>query len=71
MDCVCDRLVVEENTQSQDDLKPHTKRAINEAMDVSLLSKSGHYEVPSAPGVANRGRRVIYMAAVVCIDDGW
>ena len=71
MDCVRDRLVVDENAQSQNDLEPRTKRAINEAMYVSLLSKGGRYEVPSAPGVANRGRRVIYMAAVVYVNDGW
>jgi uncharacterized Zn finger protein len=38
-------LVVDENAQSQDDLETHTQRAVNEAMDVSLLSKGGRYEV--------------------------
>ncbi len=36
---VRDRLVVNENAQSQNDLEPRTKRAVAEAMDVSLLSK--------------------------------
>jgi len=35
---VRDRLVVDENPRSQDDLEPRTKRAVAEAMDVSLLS---------------------------------
>ncbi|WP_248898268.1 SWIM zinc finger family protein [Haloplanus halobius] len=47
---VRDRLVVDENTQSQDDLEPRTKRAVAESMDVSLLSKGGRYEVQSASG---------------------
>ena len=47
---VRDRLVVDENEQSQDDLEPRTKRAVAEAMDVSLLSKGGRYEVQSASG---------------------
>ncbi len=47
---VRDRLVVDENTQSQDDLEPRTARAVAEAMDVSLLSKGGRYEVQSASG---------------------
>ena len=36
---VRDRLVVEDDPQPQDDLEPRTKRATDEAMDVSLLSK--------------------------------
>jgi hypothetical protein len=44
---VRDRLVVDENAESQDDLEPRTKRAVAEAMDVSLLSKGGRYEVQS------------------------
>jgi len=36
---VRDRLVVDDDPQPQDDLEPRTKRAIDEAMDVSLLSK--------------------------------
>ncbi len=47
---VRDRLVVDENAESQDDLEPRTKRAVAEAMDVSLLSKGGRYEVQSASG---------------------
>ena len=47
---VRDRLVVDENAQSQDDLEPRTKRALDEAMDVSLLSKGDRYEVQSASG---------------------
>jgi hypothetical protein len=49
-DDVRDRLVVDENPQSQDDLEPRTKRAVEEAMDFSLLSKGGRYEVQSASG---------------------
>ena len=45
-----DRLVVDDDPQSQDDLEPRTQRAVNEAMDVSLLSKGGRYEVQSASG---------------------
>jgi hypothetical protein len=45
---VRDRLVVDENAESQDDLEPRTNRAVGEAMDVSLLSKGGRYEVQSA-----------------------
>jgi len=47
---VRDRLAVDENTQSQNDLEPRTKRAVTEAMDASLLSKGGRYEVQSASG---------------------
>jgi len=47
---VRDRLVVDENAESQDDLEPRTKRAVAEAMDVSPLSKGGRYEVQSASG---------------------
>ena len=47
---VRDRLVVDENAQSQDDLEPRTRLAVDEAMDVSLLSKGGGYEVQSAFG---------------------
>jgi hypothetical protein len=46
---VRDRLVVDENAESRDDLKPRTKRAVDEAMDVSLLSKGGCYEVHPYP----------------------
>jgi len=47
---VRDRLFVDDDPQPQDDLEPRTKRAIDEAMDVSLLSKGGRYEVQSASG---------------------
>ena len=42
---VRDQLVVDDDPQSQDDLEPRTQRAVNGAMDVSLLSKGGRYEV--------------------------
>lgn len=45
-----DRLVVDDNPHLQDDLEPRTQRADNEAMDVSLLSKGGRYEVQPASG---------------------
>ena len=47
---VRDRLVVDENAESQDNIEPRTKRAVAEAMDVSLPSKGGRYEVQSASG---------------------
>jgi hypothetical protein len=47
---VHDRLVVDENAQSQNELEPRTKRAVAEAMDVSLLSKGGRYEIQYASG---------------------
>ena len=47
---VRDRLVVDENAQSKDNLEPRTKRAVTEAMDVSLRSNGGRYEVQSASG---------------------
>ena len=40
--------MVDGNAQSQDDLEPRTKRAVTEAMDVSLPSKGGRYEEQSA-----------------------
>ncbi len=42
---VRDRLVVDKNAQLQDDLEPRTRRAVNESMDISLLSEGGRYEV--------------------------
>jgi len=51
---VRDRLVVDDDPQPQDDLEPRTKRAIDEAMDVSLLSKGGRYEVQSASGIGTK-----------------
>lgn len=47
---VRDRRVVDEDPRPQDDLEPRTKRAVDEAMSVSLLSKGGRYEVQSASG---------------------
>jgi hypothetical protein len=47
---VRDRLVVDENAESRDELEPRTKRAVAEAIDVSLLLKGGRYEVQSASG---------------------
>ncbi|WP_148416388.1 hypothetical protein [Haloferax sp. KTX1] len=47
---VRDRLVVDDNPHPQDDLEPRTQRAVDESMDVSLLSKGGRYEVQSASG---------------------
>ena len=47
---VRDRLVVDDDPHPQDDLEPRTKRAIDEAMDVSLLSKGGRCDVQSASG---------------------
>jgi hypothetical protein len=49
-DDVRDRLVVNDDPKPQDDIDPCTKRTIDEAMDVSLLSKGGRYEVQSASG---------------------
>lgn len=43
-------MVINGNAESQDDFEPRTKRDVNEAMDVSLLSKGGRYEVQSASG---------------------
>jgi len=47
---ICDRLVVGDTAQSQDELEPRTKRTVNEAVGVSLLSKGDRYEVQSASG---------------------
>ncbi|ELY84426.1 hypothetical protein [Natrinema gari] len=46
---VRDRLVVDACV-GQDDLEPRTKRAVDEAMDISLLSKGGRYDVQSTSG---------------------
>ena len=63
---VRDRLVVEENAQSEDNLDPRTKRAVAETMDVSLLSKVGRYEVQSAPG--NRYKVDVIDESCTCPD---
>ena len=63
---VRDRLVVDENAQSKDDLEPRTKRAVAETMDVSLLSKGGRYEVQSAPG--NRYKVDVIDESCTCPD---
>jgi hypothetical protein len=47
---VRDRMVVTEHATRYNDLEPRTRRAVNEAMDVSLLEKGGQYEVRSASG---------------------
>jgi len=64
---VRDRLVVYENAQSQDDLDPRTKRAVAEAMDISLLSKGGRYEVQSASG----NRYEVDVVAESCACPDW
>jgi len=64
---VRDRLVVDENAESQDDLEPRTKRAVAEAMDVSLLSKGGRYEVQSASG----NRYEVDIVAESCTGPDW
>jgi len=61
-----DRLVVDENAQSQDELEPRTKRAVAEAMDISLLLKGGRYEVQSASG--NRYEVDIIDESCTCPD---
>jgi len=63
---VRDRLVVGENAQSKDNLEPRTKRAVAEAMDVSLLSKGGRYEVQSASG--NRYEVDVIKESCTCPD---
>jgi hypothetical protein len=47
---VRDRMVVTEDSSQLADLKPRTRRAVDEAMAVSLLEKGGRYEVQSASG---------------------
>ncbi|WP_433630059.1 hypothetical protein [Halomicrococcus sp. NG-SE-24] len=47
---VHDRIVVTEHSAQHDDLEPRTRRAVDEAMAVSLLEKGGRYEVQSASG---------------------
>jgi hypothetical protein len=47
---VRDRMVVTEHSTHHDDLEPRTRRAVDEAMAVSLLEKGGRYEVRSASG---------------------
>jgi len=64
-DDVRDRMVVEDHSP-QDDLEPRTKRAVDEAMDVSLLSKGGRYEVQSASG--NRYEVDIIAESCTCPD---
>ena len=63
---VRDWLVVDANAQSQDDLEPRTKRAVAEAMAVSLLSKGGRYEVLSAS--ANRYEVDVVNESCTCLD---
>lgn len=47
---VRDRMIVSDGFTSADDLEPRTKRAVEEAMTVSLLAKGGRYEVEAASG---------------------
>ena len=63
---VRNRLVADDDPQPQDDLEPRMKRAIDEAMDVSLLSKGGRYEVQSASG--NRYEVDVVNESCTCPD---
>ncbi len=45
---VRDRMLVSDGSTSAEVLKPRTKRAVEEAMTVSLLAKGGRYEVEAA-----------------------
>jgi hypothetical protein len=47
---VRDRMVVTKHSSQRADLEPRTRRAVDEAMAVSLLKKGGRYEVQSASG---------------------
>lgn len=47
---VRDRMVVTKHSSQRADLEPRTRRAVDEAMAVSLLEKGGRYEVQSASG---------------------
>jgi len=47
---VRDRMVVTKHSNQRADLEPRTRRAVDEAMEVSLLEKGGRYEVRSASG---------------------
>lgn len=51
---VRDRLVADENAQSQDDLEPRTRCAVAKAIDVSLPSKGGRYEVQLRPATGTK-----------------
>lgn len=42
---VRNRMVVAKHSIPQDNLEPRTRRAVDEAMNVSLLGKGGRYEV--------------------------
>jgi hypothetical protein len=63
---VRDRRVANENPQLRDDVQPRTRRAVDEAMDVSLLSNGGDYEVQSASG--NRYELDIVDESCTCCD---
>ena len=43
-----DRMVITEHSTQHGDLEPRTRRALDEAMEVSLLEKGGLYEIQSA-----------------------
>ncbi len=47
---VRDRMVVTEHSAQRDGLEPRTRRAVDQAMAVSLLEKGGRYEVRSGSG---------------------
>jgi len=47
---VRDRMVVTKHSNQRADFEPRTRRAVDEAMAVSLLEKGGRYEVQSASG---------------------
>ena len=61
-----DRMVVAEQSTQQDGLKPRTRRAVDESMNVSLLAKGGRYEVASASG--NRYNVDIIGKSCTCPD---
>jgi len=61
-----DRMLVSDGSTSADDLEPRTKRAVEEAMTVSLLAKGGRYEVEAASG--NRYEVDIIGQSCTCPD---
>ena len=63
---VRDRMVVTEHSSRRADLEPRTRRAVDEAMAVSLLEKGGRYEVRSASG--NRYDVDVISESCTCLD---
>ncbi len=59
-------MLVSDGSTSADDLEPRTKRAVEEAMTVSLLTKGGRYEVEAASG--NRYEVDIIGQSCTCPD---